>query len=218
MTAALSRYLDLQTARMKLTATNMANQNTAGYARRTVTWTGGDTVSLTGNGAGGNTMAKVSVQRSSVLDAAVVNTTANSASAATVKTALDTLQSMFAIDSSGNEGSGINSAMSSLFAAMQSIAADPTSSSARQSAFAAAQGVASSFQSTSSALLQQSADLDTTISNSVGSINQLTASIASLNGSIARAGQHGGSRRPAGSANHTDRQSFAACRPAADGE
>lgn len=187
MTAALSRYLDLQTARMKLTATNMAKQNVLGYARRTVTWTGGDTVTLTANGAGQNPRATVTAQRSSVLDAAVASTTAVSASANTVQSALETLQSVFAINSSGDESSGINSAMSSFFAAMQSIAADPSSSSARQAAFAAAQAVASSFQSTSATLLQQSADLDSTIANSVVSINQLSASIASLNQSITHA-------------------------------
>ena len=129
ITQALSRYLDLQTARMKLTATNMANQNTVGYARRTVTWTSGDTVSLSGTVPAEAPVATVTAQRSAVLDGALIGTAASSASATVVKSALNDLQSIFAIGSSGNEGSGINAAMSGFFAAMQSVAADPSSTS-----------------------------------------------------------------------------------------
>ncbi len=180
----------LQQDQLALDATseNISNQNTAGYARRSVTWTSGDTVSLSGAVPVQTPLAAVAAQRSSVLDDAVVSTTSSSASAATVKTALDNLQSVFAIDSSGNEGSGINAAMSGFFAAMQSVAADPASTSARQSALAAAQAVATSFQNTSTTLSQQSVGLDGTIQNAVGSVNQLTASIAALNGEIATAG------------------------------
>ena len=187
ITQALSHYLDLQTARMKLTATNMANQNTAGYARRVVSWTGSDSVTLSGTASVQVPTATVTAQRSSVLDTAVVSANADASAAGITKSALDDLQSVFAISGSGDEGSGINTAMSSFFAAMQTIAADPTSTSARQAAFSAAEGVAASFQQASSALSQQTAGLNGTIANAVGSVNALTASIASLNGSISRA-------------------------------
>ncbi|WP_419806644.1 flagellar hook-associated protein FlgK [Terriglobus sp.] len=185
-----SATLALQQDQLALTATadNISNQNTLGYARRTVAWSSGDTVTLSGTVTLQAPVATVSAQRSSVLDAAVVGTTSSAASAATTKSALDDLQSVFAINSSGDEGSGINAAMSGFFAAAQAVAADPASTSARQAAFAAAQTVASAFRSTSATFAEQASGLEGTIQSAVGSVNQLTASIASLNGSIARTG------------------------------
>lgn len=184
-----SASLALQQDQLALSATadNISNQNTAGYARRTVSWSNRDTVTLSGAAQMETPVVTVTAQRSSALDDAVVSATASSTSAATVKSALGILQSTFAIGSSGDEGSGINAAMSGFFAAVRSLAADPTSTSARQTAFAAAQSVAESFQRTGSALLQQAAGLNSTIQSAIGDVNQLTSSIAALNNSIANA-------------------------------
>ena len=172
---------------LEATGENISNQNTAGYARKVVTWTGADTVTLSGLVSPETPTVSITAQRDGVLDDAVARATATSAAASTVKSAMDNLQAVFAIGSSGEEGSGVNAAMSAFFGAMQAVAADPTSSSARGSAVAAAQAVAASFQQTSSTLSQQTTDLNRTIESDVASVNQLSSSIAALNRSIAQA-------------------------------
>ncbi len=177
---------------LNATADNISNQNTAGYARREVVFNARDTVTLssnyTSNGTGVRTpQVSITAQRDANLDRSVADTTSSSGSASTAKSALNTLQSVFAIDSSGQESSGISTAISGFFSALRSVAADTSNSSARQAAFTAGQAVVSSFQNTSSQLSQQTDALNATITGVVSNVNEKAAAIAELNGRIARA-------------------------------
>lgn len=169
---------------LSATTDNISNQNTAGYAKRVVTLTGRDTVSLSGAAGPQAPVASVIAQRDPTLDRSVAAATASSASAAAVLSALNSLQNVFSIGASGDESSGINSALSGFFSAMRSLSANPTSSSGRTTALAAAQTVASSLRSTTALLSAQADTLNSAVVDGVTAVNAKTSQIAALNGSI----------------------------------
>ena len=181
---AITRYLDLQTQQMHATAANMANENTAGYTRRTVTWSENDTVQIGGVSVGRGATATVSAQRDRVLDRSVQQAT-DTASASTARLgALQNVQSLFTVNSSGDDSSGIGSAINGFFASISAVAADPTSAAARQATIAAAQTVASTFNRTAAQLSSQQSGLNQQVTTSVAQVNQLIASISKINGQI----------------------------------
>ncbi len=173
---------------IETTGQNIQNQNTAGYARRSVTWTEKDTVRIGGNNAGLGATATVSAQRDTVLDRGVQQATDAAAASSTRLSALQKLEGLFTLDSTGNDSSGINTALSGFFTALSSAAADPTNPSATQGVTAAAQTVANTLNRTSSQLNSQQAALNQQVSTGVQQINSLLPRIAKLNGEIGRAG------------------------------
>ncbi len=173
-----------QTA-LEVTAANISNQNTVGYTKRTVSFTAGDTVQISGLTAGTGATATVVTQRDRVLDRSLQQATDTAASSGTRLAALKNLESLFTIDSSGSDSSGIQAALSSFFTGVAAIAADPTSTSARQSTLAAAQTLAVSFNRTASSISTQTAALNSQVSTGVTQVNSLLTQIAAQNLAIA---------------------------------
>jgi flagellar hook-associated protein 1 FlgK len=93
---------------------------------------------------------------------------------------LNQLQQIF--DVSGQ--SGIPSALSTLYSAFSAWSASPSNATAQQSVITAAQALSSAFSQTFNQAQQISSDTDKQLSASVSQLNQYTAQIASLNGSI----------------------------------
>ena len=113
-------------AAINTTATNIGNQNTDGYTRRTVTWTEGDTVQISGLTADSGPTVTVASQRDRVLDRSLQQATDVASASSTRLAALNKLQSLFALTASGTDSSGIQAAISSVFSGISAIAADPT--------------------------------------------------------------------------------------------
>ncbi len=180
---ALARYLSLSSQQMKLTAANMANQNTPGYTRRNVTWTEGDIVSV-GAGTSPGVQATVTAQRDRVLQRTVQQANEASSASSTRLNALDNLQSIFKITSSGGDASGINAAVSDFFSAASTVAATPSDSAAQQSLYTAAQTLASALNRAAGQITVQSTSLSQQVATSVTQVNTLTTQIASLNKQI----------------------------------
>ncbi len=171
------------------TAQNIANQNTVGYARRVVNWSENDTVQINGVNAGRGATASVSSTRDTVLDRSVQQATDIAAASSTRVTALQSTQALFALDSSGNDSSGVNVALSGFFSSVSGWASDPTSSSARALTLSAAGTVASTFRRTSASLSAQQQSLNNKVNADVTSANQLLSQIATLDGQIASLGK-----------------------------
>ncbi len=167
------------------TATNISNQNTVGYTKRTVTWTEGDTVQISGLSVDGGPTATVTSQRDRVLDRSVQQATDAASSSSTRLAALTRLQSLFSLSSSGTDSSGIQTAISGFFTGISALSADPTSTSARQTTLAAAQTLTSAFNGTAAALTGQSTALDAQVSTAIPQVNSLLKQIAAANGQIA---------------------------------
>jgi flagellar hook-associated protein 1 FlgK len=171
-----------QTA-LTATAENIANQNTPGYTRRSVTWTEGDIVSV-GASTSPGVQATVSALRDRVLQFTVQQATETSSASSTRLSALDNLQSLFNITSSGDDASGINAAVSDFFGAATTVAATPTDSTAQQSLYTAAQTLASTLNRAAGQITVQSTSLSQQVATSVAQVNSLTAQIAALNKQI----------------------------------
>lgn len=179
-----------QTA-LNATADNVSNANTDGYSRRSVTWSSGDTVDIGGYSGGTGVSASVTVQRNTILQTSVqfANEAANAST--TRSTALDNLQSLFTLDSSGADAAGIGAAITSFFASATTLASAPTDSNNRQNMFSAAQNLAAVMNRTATNIATQASSLREQVTSSVGQVNTLLISIATLNGKISTSGDSG---------------------------
>ena len=173
-----------QTA-LAATAENISNQNTPGYTRRNVTWSEGDVVTV-GAGTSPGVQATVTAQRDRVLQRTVQQATETSFASSTRLAALKGLQSLFNINSSGDDTSGIGSAITGFFTAASTLSATPGDSNAQQSLYTAAQTLASTLHSAASQITSQSASLSQQVATSVTQVNTLTGQIAALNTQISQ--------------------------------
>ncbi|SDF10189.1 flagellar hook-associated protein FlgK [Terriglobus roseus] len=185
---ALERYLTLTTQQMKLTATNMANQNTDGYTRRVASFSNNDTVNVNGISTSSGVSATVTAQRDRVLQRSLQQATEASSASSARTTALDNLQSLFMIDSSGDDASGIGAAISNFFNSMTSLGSSPSDTNTRQTAYTAAQALVTTMNRTASQLSSQTSSLNQQIGTSVDQVNSLLTNIASLNKQIQQSG------------------------------
>lgn len=188
---ALARYLSLSTQQMKLTAENMANQNTAGYTRRVVSFEEGDTVRFNAASSAGasasGVSASVAAQRDRVLQRTVQQATEAAGASSTRLAALNTLQGLFAIGSSGDDASGIGAAIGGFFNAASALAASPSDATGQQTLLTAAQTLASTSNRASTQIAAQAASLNQQVSSSVSQVNDLASQVAALNQQLAQA-------------------------------
>jgi flagellar hook-associated protein 1 FlgK len=178
--------LSADQAALSATADNISNQNADGYTRRTVNWSTGDTVDVGGAAISSGVTATIVAQRDRVLQRAVQTATEAASASSTRLTALNNLQSLFAIGSTGDDASGIGAAVSDFFNAATSLAATPTDSTARQTMLTAAQTLASAMNRTANQISLQSGSLNQTVASSVVQVNTLAATVASLNQQISQ--------------------------------
>ena len=172
-----------QTA-LSTTASNISNQNTDGYTRRTVNWSSMDTVTVQGASISAGVTATVVAQRDRVLQRSLQQATEAASASSTRATALDSLQSLFNLNSSGDEASGIGAAITSFFSSVSSLASAPTDTIARQTAYANAQALTTTMNRAASQLASQTSSLNQQIGDSVEQVNGLLTTIASLNQQI----------------------------------
>lgn len=169
---------------LSATASNISSQNAEGYTRRTVNWSSMDTVTVHGASVSSGITATVVAQRDRVLQRSLQQATEASSASSTRANALDTLQSLFAIDSSGGDASGIGAAISAFFNSATTLAATPTDSATRQAMYTSAQTLASVMNRAALQLSSQASSLNQQVGTSVEQVNGLLTTIASLNQQI----------------------------------
>lgn len=176
-----------QTA-LSATASNISNQNTDGYTRRVASFSSTDMVSVGGFSTSSGVTATVTSQRDRVLQRSLQQATEASSASSARTTALDNLQSLFAINGSGEDASGIGAALSDFFNSVTSLASSASDANARQTAYAAAQSLVATMNRTALQLTGQTTSLNQQIGTSVDQVNSLLTSIASLNKQIQQSG------------------------------
>ena len=183
----LGKFLDLTSDQMKLTASNVANQNTPGYTRETVNFESSDAVSLSGyQGLDGSVSATAVSVRSRVLEQQLQQQTQSSTASTAVLTALQNIQSMFGLTSTSTDASSttLGSAMNSFFSSLTALFSDPTDVATQTAVFTAASTLASAFNSTSQGLSSEVTSLNSQIATAAQQVNGLTATVAQLNQQI----------------------------------
>ncbi len=170
------------TESMDVTTTNIANQNTPGYARQTVELEEAAPSGLDGSTTGVDVKA-IQSTRDSVLDLSINAATAQQNLSNTVSSSLGAVQTVFADTASGSIGSSIDA----FFSALQQLSTSPASSPLRNQALTAAGNVAASFQSTASVITQAQQQADQSVVQATGSANTILQQIASTNSQISTA-------------------------------
>jgi len=172
---------------LNITANNVSNQKTPGYTREVVSWQPTDAVTLSGTSYSiGITSAATSV-RDRVLEQRVQQQTQTQSQSGALQSALQQVQDIFGLSSTSTSASStaLGSAVDSFFNSLSTLEGSPGDASARQAVLTAANSLTSAFNSAANQLGQVSTGLDRQVGTTVGQINSLTTTIASLNQQIA---------------------------------
>ena len=200
-----ARSLQTQMTGVEVSGQNLANVNTTGYSRQRVNIQTSPDVT-TGIGSEGTGANAVAIQQlvSSLLNSQVQNQSSVNGYWNAQQSALQTAQSNLGeflngtgstdgtSGSSSATSSGLSAQLSGLFSAFQSLATSPTSMTARQAVINQAQNLATTFNQVNSQLNTLGDALNTSVSNDVGSANQLLSDLANLNSKISYAEFNGG--------------------------
>jgi flagellar hook-associated protein 1 FlgK len=167
------------TEAMDMTTTNIANENTPGYARRTVVLE--ESVPVGPDGNTGVDVKAIQSMRDNVLDLSINSATSQQNMSDTVASALSPVQTEFADTASGSIGASLDS----FFSSLQQLSTSPSDSSSRSSVLTNAGNLASSFQSTAAVITQAQQQADQSVVQATGDANSLLQQIAATNNQIA---------------------------------
>jgi flagellar hook-associated protein 1 FlgK len=175
-----------------VTSNNIANANTPGYAKESVTLV---TAAPQSNGAisVGAGVQVAGIARS--FSQATANQLNSSQSSLGQLSALQSYSSQ--IDNIvGTTAGGLSTSLQSFYSAWSDVANSPTSTATRQALLGKAQSVANSFQSTNAQLDSLTLDVNSRITSDVQQINSLGDSISNLNKQIVISTAQGGGQAP----------------------
>jgi flagellar hook-associated protein 1 FlgK len=170
------------TESMDVTTTNIANQNTPGYARRNVVLEEASPSGIDGSTTGVDVKSIQSI-RDAVVALSINAATSQQNLSDTVSSALSPVQTLFSDTASNSLGSSIDS----FFGALQQLSTSPASGPLRSQTLTAAANVASAFQSTASVVTQAQQQADQSVIQQTTDANTLLQQIAVTNGQISTA-------------------------------
>src|SRR5579864_6312487 len=180
LATALSGLMAEQGA-LAATTNNVANVNTPGYAREVPVLVTSDPVVVDPLTFGsGVTLKNIESIRDPILESQIQQETQTQGQWSALVSSLSEAQISF----SGNAGD-IGTAMSNFFNSINQLSTNPSDLSLRQGVLTAAGNLASAFNTAANKLTAQRTNLNASVVQSVGQINQLTQQIARLNGQIA---------------------------------
>jgi flagellar hook-associated protein 1 FlgK len=183
--------LNASTGALQITNNNIANANTAGYAREVAVLqeaaSTSDGASSLGNGV---VLEGYQSVRDELLQTQIQQETQAQSGANAQLSSLQAIEPTFTTSTTD-----IGTEMSALFSSISSLSTNPTSSTSEQAVLTAGQNLATAFNTASSTLTTQQAGLNTQVTQDVSQINQLSTQIAALNPQLTQlkaSGQDGG--------------------------
>src|SRR5229473_4012051 len=180
LATALSGLISEQGA-LQAATNNVANVNTPGYSRQEPVLVASDPVVIDPLTFGtGVTLQSVESIRDPILESRIQQETQTQGQFGALASALQQTQVNF----TSNTGD-IGTAISNFFDSINQLSTNPADLSLRQGVLTAAGNLATSFNTTANNLTQQRSNLDLSVVQPVGQINQLTQQIAKLNGQVA---------------------------------
>ncbi len=165
---------------LEATTNNVANANTPGYSREVPVLVAGDPIIVDPLTLGTGVILKtIESVRDPILESRIQQETQAQGQWSALASALSQTEVTF------TSGTGdIGAAISNFFNSVNQLSTNPADLSLRQGVLTAAANLATAFNGTANHLSTQRADLDGSLEQSVGQINQLTQQIATLNGQI----------------------------------
>jgi flagellar hook-associated protein 1 FlgK len=172
---------------LNVTASNVANQNTAGYTNEVVSFQSVDAVTLSSGTYGAGVTASAVSQRDRVLEQRVQQQTQTQAQSGALVSALQQVQNIFGLSSTSTSASStqLGTDINSFFSSLSALTSNPSDAATRQSVLSAANTLAGDFNSTANQLAQVSSSLNQQVTGDVNQVNSLTTAVASLNAQIA---------------------------------
>lgn len=189
------KALNAQGRALEISGKNLANVNNTSYARqRVVMGDRGTVLTATGAESLGVEALGVEQMRDSLIDRQLMREislkssfTAEQAGYQRAQAGLgQSISATGATDATSAGASGLGAALDNFFTSFQALAASPTDIGARQALLQNAATLTDRFQSADGRLAQAQTDLDSQVSNDVGTANNLLSTIAALNGQIGR--------------------------------
>ena len=169
---------------LSTTTNNIANVNTPGYSRQTVSLEEAPPVQygglLLGNGV---QVGQITSQRDNLLQTRLDQETQQQSKYNSYLGTMQQVQTLF----NETTGNGLESSLTAFFNSLQQLSTSPSDSSLRQGVLTAATNLAQAFNSTAGNLSQLQQNANQTVGQSVNQINSLTSQIATLNGQITAA-------------------------------
>lgn len=179
LATALSGLITEQGA-LQTTTNNVSNVNTPGYSRQEPVLVASDPVVVDPLTFGtGVTLQNVESIRDPILESRIQQETQTQGQYSSLAAALQQTQTDF----TSNTGD-IGSAISSFFDSVNQLSTNPADLSLRQGTLTAAGNLATSFNTTANNLTKQRTNLDLSVVQTVGQINQFSQEIARLNGLV----------------------------------
>jgi flagellar hook-associated protein 1 len=179
LATALSGLIAEQGA-LAVTTNNVANANTPGYSRQQAVLVASDPVVLDPLTFGtGVSLQSVESIRDPILESQIQQQTQAQGQFSTLTSALQQTQVNFPA-STGD----IGTAISNFFDSINQLSTNPSDLSLRQGVLTAAGNMATSFNTTANNLTEQRTNLDLSVVQQVGQIDQLTQQIAQLNAQV----------------------------------
>jgi flagellar hook-associated protein 1 FlgK len=165
---------------LQATTNNVANVNTPGYSRQVPNLVSSDPVIVDPLTLGtGVTLRSIDSIRDPILESRIQQETQTQGQLGALVSALQQTQVKF------TTGSGdIGTAISNFFNSVNQLSTSPTDLSVRQGVLTSAGNLATAFNVVANGLTAQRGNLDLSVVQTVGQINQLTTQIAQLNGQI----------------------------------
>jgi flagellar hook-associated protein 1 FlgK len=168
---------------LSTTGHNIANASTPGYSRQVVVQSAAQSQNFGYGYVGqGTEISAVTRVYNEILAKQVVSSQSVSSGINAYSTQIGTIDNMLS-----DASAGLNPAMSSFFAGVQDLSANPSDIPTRQTMLSSAQSLVSRFQSTSSRLNEIREGVNTQLTSSVGLVNSYAKQIASLNDVIDKA-------------------------------
>ncbi len=186
-----SNALLAEQAALNVTSNNVANQNTVGYTREVVNFQSQDSITIGSAtvGQGVTTGSGATSVRDRILERRVQQQTQVQAQSSAVESALTSVQSVFQLSATASSAAAttLGTAIDSFYNSFTTLEANPSDTATRQSVLTAATALTNAFNAASAQLSSASTSLNSQVTASVGSINSITANIATLNQQIAAA-------------------------------
>lgn len=168
-----------QTA-LSVTSNNISNAATTGYSRQSALQSASMVQNLgVGYVGTGTTVSDIRRIYNQYMDSQLQTGTALSADATAYAAQVSATDKLLS-----DSGTGISSALTSFFTALQSASSTPNDNSARQLLLTQSKGLSDRFNSISSQLTQQNTAINAQLNTLAGQVNDLAKSVASLNKQI----------------------------------
>lgn len=184
--------MQAEEAALDTTSNNIANANTPGYSRQTVSFEAAAPIEYGGQLFGnGVEIGQITSQRNSALQTMLDQQTSQQGQYSAYLTTMQQVQTLF----NETSGDGLQTSITNFFNSLQQLSTNPSDTNLRQAVLTAASDMAQNFNSASESLTSLQQNLNTTVTQSVSQVNSLTSQIAALNqqiGGAVASGQNAG--------------------------